>query len=68
MNNIDDLYDTLLSLNLIDNKDSKEIRKLYSLSNQIEKNYKVFKIKKHNGKLRTICEPNYNLKNIQRKI
>ena len=68
MNNIDDLYETLLSLNLIDNKDSNEIRKLYSLSNQIENNYKVFKIKKHNGELRTICEPNYILKNIQRKI
>lgn len=60
----------LLSLNLIDNNmnDKLKIKKLYSISNNAEKNYKVFKIPKHNGKYRTIYEPNNTLKNIQRKI
>ena len=38
----------LLSLNLINSKDV--LKKLYSISNRIESNYKVYKIKKHNGK------------------
>lgn len=60
----------LLSLNLIDSKlnDKEKIKLIYSISNNIENNYKVYKIKKHNGKLRTIYEPNYLLKLIQRKI
>ena len=60
----------LLSLNLIDNKliDKDKIKKLYTISNKIEKNYKIFKIKKSNGKFRTIYEPNYTLKSIQRQI
>lgn len=60
----------LLSLNLLDNKlnDKDKINKLYSISNNIENNYKIFKIKKRNGKFRTIYEPNYTLKSIQRKI
>lgn len=59
----------LLSLNLINSNNPKEIlNKLYSLSNRIENNYKVYKIKKHNGKYRTIYSPNPLLKSIQRKI
>lgn len=60
----------LLSLNLIDGKeiDKEKIKKLYSISNKIESNYKVFKIKKQNGKTRTIYKPSYILKSIQRNI
>ena len=60
----------LLSLDLIDNKliDKDKIKKLYSISNNIEDNYKVFKIKKRNGKYRTIYEPTYNLKYLQKQI
>lgn len=60
----------LLSLNLIDDKlnDKEKINILYSISNNIENNYRIFKIKKRNGKLRTIYEPNPTLKNIQRRI
>ena len=60
----------LLSLDLIDNKliDKEKIKKLYAISNHIEDNYRVFKIKKRNGKYRTIYEPNYNLKYIQKQI
>lgn len=61
--------DFLLSLNLIDHKDkNKVIKELYTLSNNVENNYKVFRIKKHNGKFRIIYEPNSNLKYIQRQI
>ena len=61
--------DFLLSLNLINckNKD-KYIKTIYSISNNIEKNYKVYKIKKRNGKYRTIYEPNSMLKQIQKQI
>lgn len=59
----------LLSLNLINCKDSKKyIKTIYSISNNIVNNYKVFKIKKRNGKLRTIYEPSNVLKHIQKKI
>lgn len=59
----------LLSLNLINSNNEKEIlNKLYSISNRIENNYKVYKIKKHNGTYRTIYSPNPLLKSIQRKI
>jgi hypothetical protein len=59
----------LLSLNLINSKNPKEIlNKLYSISNRIENNYKVYKIKKHNGNYRTIYSPKTLLKSIQRKI
>lgn len=61
--------DFLLSLNLINSKNKKDIlNKLYSISNKIENNYKVYKIKKHNGSYRTIYSPNPLLKSIQRKI
>ncbi len=59
----------LLSLNLFNCKDEKKyIRTLYSISNNIEKNYKIYKIKKRNGKYRTIYEPNKELKHIQKQI
>ncbi len=60
----------LLSLNLLNKKlpSNIELKTLYSLSNRIENNYKIYKIKKHNGKYRTIYSPNTLLKNIQRKI
>lgn len=61
--------DFLLSLNLINCKDKdKYIKTIYSISNNIEKNYKVYKIKKRNGKYRTIYEPNLMLKQIQKQI
>lgn len=61
--------DFLLSLNLISCKDKdKYIKTIYSISNNIEKNYNVYKIKKRNGKYRTIYEPNSMLKQIQKKI
>jgi len=61
--------DFLLSLNLFDCKDKKKyIKTLYSISNNIEKNYKIYKIKKRNGKYRTIHEPNPLLKHIQKQI
>ncbi len=59
----------LLSLNLFNCKDSKKyINTLYSISNNIENNYRIYKIKKQNGKLRTIYEPDDLLKHIQRQI
>ena len=59
----------LLSLNLINCKDEKKyIKTIYSISNNIEKNYKIYKIKKRNGKYRTIYEPNSILKQIQKQI
>lgn len=60
----------LLSLNLIDKNisDKEKIRLLYIITNPVEKNYKVFKIKKSNGKYRYIYKPNNLLKKIQRKI
>ena len=59
----------LLSLNLINCKDDKKyIKTIYSISNNIEKNYKIYKIKKRNGKYRTIYEPNSILKKIQKQI
>ena len=58
----------LLSLGLLKDNitDKDKIIKLYSISNNVEKNYKIFKIKKRNGKYRTIYEPNYTLKEIQK--
>lgn len=59
----------LLSLNLFDcNNEEKNIRTLYSISNNIKDNYRIYKIKKRNGKYRTIYEPNSLLKHIQKQI
>ena len=61
--------DFLLSLNLFNcNDEKKYIKTLYSISNNIEKNYKIYKIRKRNGKYRTIYEPNSLLKHIQKQI
>ena len=59
----------LLSLHLINGENEKNIlNKLYTNSNNIEQNYKIYKIKKRNGKTRTIYEPECNLKIIQKNI
>ncbi len=59
----------LLSLNLFKCQDQKKyIKTLYSIANNIEKNYNIYKIKKRNGKYRTIYEPYPLLKHIQKKI
>ena len=59
----------LLSLNLFkcEEKD-KYLKTLYSISNNVENNYDVYKIKKRNGKFRTIHKPNKLLKTIQKNI
>ena len=66
----DELKLILLSLNLFnkDIEDNKKINTLYAISNKIERNYKVYKIKKHNGNYRTIYSPNPLLKSIQKNI
>lgn len=59
----------LLSLNLLNCKDkNKYIKTIYSITNNIESNYKIYRISKNNGKYRTIYEPNSLLKHVQRKI
>lgn len=59
----------LLSLHLINGDNEQDIiNKLYTISNNIEKNYIIHKIKKRNGKIRTIYEPEINLKIIQKNI
>lgn len=60
----------LLSLNLIEQplSNNEKIRKLYTLSNHIESQYKILKIRKKNGSYRTIYQPSYTLKHIQRKL
>lgn len=59
----------LLSLNLFNCKDEKKyLKTIYSISNNIENNYKVYKIKKRSEKYRTIYEPNSILKQIQKNI
>ena len=64
-----DCNEFLLSLHLFNCHDEKKyINTLYAISNNIENNYRIFKIKKRNGKYRTIYEPNELLKNIQKQI
>lgn len=61
----------ILSLNLIDDDnltDKQKLKLLYTLSNEIEKHYRVFKIPKKKGGYRTIYEPDLTLKRIQRNI
>ena len=61
----------ILSLNLISNEklsDKEKLKLIYTISNHAEKHYKVFKIPKRNGGYRTIYEPDYTLKSIQRNI
>lgn len=66
---IDDCKNFLLSLNLIKCNDKNKYNKtIYSISNNGENNYKIYKIKKKNNKYRTIYEPNKILKHIQRQI
>lgn len=66
---IDDCNDFLLSLNLIKCRDIKKyIRTIYAIGNNVENNYKVYKIKKRSHGYRTIYAPNKTLKYIQRQI
>lgn len=59
----------LLSLKLFNCYDNKKyLKTLYAISNNIENNYRVYKIKKKSGGYRTIYEPNDLLKHIQRQI
>ncbi len=59
----------LLSLKLFNCKDEKKyLKTIYSISNNKENNYRIFKIRKKNGKYRTIYEPDALLKQIQRNI
>lgn len=65
----EDCNEFLLSLNLFNCKDKKKyIKTLYAIANNKENNYRIYKIKKRNGKYRTIYEPNSLLKEIQRNI
>ena len=49
----------LLSLFSFNNKlsDNEKIKKLYIISNNIEKYYRKFEVKKRNGKKRNILSP-----------
>lgn len=63
------LDEFLSSFNLVNNSNINKTKKiLYWLSNNIYINYKDFKIKKKNGKLRQISEPSIILKKIQTNI
>ena len=64
-----DCNNFLLSLKLFNCSNKKKyIKTLYSISNNPSKYYKIYKIKKRNGHTRTIYEPSFLLKHIQRKI
>lgn len=66
---MDENNNFLLSLNLFKYNDkNKYIKTLYGISNNTINNYNVYKIKKRNGNLRTICEPKPLLKQIQKQI
>jgi RNA-directed DNA polymerase len=60
----------LLSLFSFDNilTDNQKIKKIYTLSNQAEKHYQKLYILKSDGSKRTIYNPDYYLKNIQKSI
>ena len=62
--------DFLLSLYSFNNKltPNYKIKKLYIISNNTNKYYKTFTIKKHNGGKRTITSPYYELKMLQKNI
>lgn len=62
------INDFLVSLELLNCNKNKYINTLYALSNNVEKNYKKYNIKKRNGKTRTIYAPSPILKHIQRQI
>ena len=62
--------DFLLSLFYFNNKmsENEKIKKLYIISNNIEKYYRKFEINKKNGKKRNILSPYKELKYIQQSI
>lgn len=68
---VDSAKDVILSLRLIENAgydEKKKIRLLYTISNDIENNYREFKVAKKNGGYRILAEPSKMLKGIQRNI
>lgn len=66
----DDTEKIILSLNLIDDKksDKDKLKLFYTLSNNIENNYREFKIKKKDGSLRVLAEPSITLKKVQKRL
>ncbi len=65
----ENMEEYLLSNQLIDSKKKKDsLKRLYSISNNIHNNYKIFWIPKRDGTKRMIEEPLKNLKWIQKKI
>ena len=65
----DECNEFLLSLKLFKCKNNKKyINTLYSISNNIKNNYKIYKIKKKTGGFRKIYAPNKILKEIQKNI
>ena len=60
----------LLSLSLLNYNisDNAKLKIIYSISNRVESNYQIFKIKKYNGSYRTIYSPKTTLKHLQKNI
>ncbi len=60
----------LLSLSLLNYNmsDNAKLKTIYAISNRVESNYQLFKIKKYNGSYRTIYSPKPILKHMQKNI
>ena len=60
----------LLSLSLLNYNmsDNTKLKTIYAISNRVESNYQIFKIKKYNGSYRTIYSPKPTLKHMQKNI
>lgn len=60
----------LLSLSLLNYNmsDNAKLKTIYAISNRVESNYQIFKIKKYNGSYRTIYSPKPTLKHLQKNI
>ncbi len=60
----------LLSLSLLNYNmsDNAKLQTIYAISNRVESNYQIFKIKKYNGSYRTIYSPKPTLKHMQKNI
>ena len=60
----------LLSLSLLNYNmsDNVKLKTIYAISNRVESNYQIFKIKKYNGSYRAIYSPKPTLKHIQKNI
>lgn len=66
----EEINKSLLSLHLLKENipEKQQLKILYTISNRIEKNYKVYKIKKKKGGYRRIYSPSPILKQIQKNI